>query len=175
MYFQPSGTYLRRQRYRPYKGYSPIVDDSHTVRHLYNLVHGTIRSCRVVTPNSGIVINISNNGSDITLAVNLTRLHGCVNFSFAIRTIALSPRFNNEPVSCAMLRRLFTQCSVPCRVHHARVNPIIFSCHGRGGPYTLYTGLQHNTLRATTRRLNYGGITLNRRLSSTIRAFCVGL
>lgn len=51
----------------------------------------------------------------------------------------------------------------------------MFGVEGRGGPYDLYTGVHHNVLRSATGRCNYGGVTLNRRLSSTTRAFVVGL
>ncbi len=136
-------------------------------------VHHTVSSCGVVGGKSGVTMNVSNNGSDLTLLTTLSTCGGFTSGSFSLVTVAVSVNFRN--VSFSPVRNFYRDLRIPCVIGGARVNRILFSVHGRDGPYSLYTGVHENTLYRLTGRRKYGGITLKRRGRSMVRAFFLSL
>lgn len=81
---------------------------------LLDLIETTISHCSVVSSKSGVTINISNNGSSLTLLCTLTQLHSFCPGRFRIVTVALSCHFNNVSNSCSRVRGLYSDLSMGC-------------------------------------------------------------
>ncbi len=118
---------------------------------------------------SGVTIYVSNNGSSVLVTGYVRRLGGRDSVPFSLVFLIVSPNCGTR--GHGLVRRGTGLLGVPIAVFRDSVFSIAREINN--SPYCLYTHVQHNTLCDGTRSLKYGGVTLNRRFSSMVRAILV--
>lgn len=127
--------------------------------------------CGLIRPGSGVTIYVSKNGSSVLVTGLFRRLGERGGFPFRLIFLMVSP--NCDIRGHSMVRDGTHELGVPVAIFRASVFGSI--CGISGCPYCLYTEVEENCLCGGTGRLNYGGVTLNRRCSSIVRAVLVNV
>lgn len=118
-----------------------------------------------------MTIYVSNKGSSVLLTGLVRRLRQRNPLQFRLIFLTVGPNCDRRG-----RRRVLsgtTLVSVPLAIFRSTVFSIIRGISS--SPYCLYTHVHENGLCRGTRRVNYGGVTLNRRFSSIVRAVLVGV